>query len=166
MTCKQNRIGMTLGVLALSLAATQAAAAECGRVSIANMNWQSAEVLAEVDKIILEKGYGCEVELGPGDTMPTMSSMTEKGQPDVAPELWPLAVYVPLTAAINGFVKSYNVSAKVMKDLGYYDATATSTVEPIPGQTKLRATVSATPGRPLLAAKIATTIDGLREDRL
>lgn len=101
MTCKQNRIGMTLGVLALSLAATQAAAAECGRVSIANMNWQSAEVLAEVDKIILEKGYGCEVELVPGDTMPTMSSMTEKGQPDVAPELWPLAVYVPLTAAIN-----------------------------------------------------------------
>ena len=101
MTCKQNRIGMALGVLALSLAATHTAAAECGRVSIANMNWQSAEVLAEVDKIILEKGYGCEVELVPGDTMPTMSSMTEKGQPDVAPELWPLAVYVPLTAAIN-----------------------------------------------------------------
>lgn len=101
MTCKKNRICATLGVFALSLAATQASAAECGRVSIANMNWQSAEVLAEVDKIILEKGYGCEVELVPGDTMPTLTAMMEKGQPDVAPEAWTMAVYAPLTAAIK-----------------------------------------------------------------
>ena len=27
------------------------------------MNWASAELMANVDKIILEKGYDCEVEL-------------------------------------------------------------------------------------------------------
>ena len=35
-----------------------AAAAECGTVTIASMNWQSAEVLSNVDKIILSQGYG------------------------------------------------------------------------------------------------------------
>ena len=37
--------------------------------------------MAEVDKIILEKGYGCEVELVPGATMPTFTSMNDKGEP-------------------------------------------------------------------------------------
>lgn len=82
--------------------ATQAvAAAECGTVKVANMNWQSAEVLAQVDKLILSVGYGCNVELVPGDTMPTLTSMMEKGQPDVAPEAWINAVRQPLDAAVK-----------------------------------------------------------------
>ena len=62
-------------------AAAPAAAAPqvCGKVTVANMNWQSAEVLAHIDNIILSKGYGCEVELVPGDTMPTLTAMMEKG---------------------------------------------------------------------------------------
>jgi len=44
--------------------------------------------MAEVDKVILEKGYGCEVELIPGATMPTFTSMDEKGAPDMNPEQW------------------------------------------------------------------------------
>ena len=32
-----------------------ASAAECGDVTIASMNWQSAEVLANLDKIILDR---------------------------------------------------------------------------------------------------------------
>jgi glycine betaine/proline transport system substrate-binding protein len=62
--------------------------AACGKISIANMNWASANLMAEVDKVILEKGYGCTVELIPGATMPTFASMNEKGEPDVAPEFW------------------------------------------------------------------------------
>ena len=65
-----------------------ASAQECGDVTIANMNWQSAEVLANVDKIILSEGYGCNAELVAGDTVPTLTSMTEKGEPDIAPEGW------------------------------------------------------------------------------
>ena len=30
--------------------------AACGKISIANMNWASANLMAEVDKVILEKG--------------------------------------------------------------------------------------------------------------
>ncbi|WP_377297846.1 ABC transporter substrate-binding protein [Rhizobium sp. SGZ-381] len=81
--------------------AGNAQAAGCGDVSIAEMNWASAGVAAQVDKIILEKGYGCTVTLVTGDTMPTFTSMNEKGQPDVAPELWVNAVRTPLDAAVS-----------------------------------------------------------------
>lgn len=68
--------------------AEPAAAAGCGDVTIASMNWQSAEVLANVDKLILNKGFGCNADITTGDTVPTITSMVEKGQPDVAPEGW------------------------------------------------------------------------------
>ncbi|MES9965384.1 MAG: ABC transporter substrate-binding protein [Candidatus Sedimenticola sp. 20ELBAFRAG] len=81
----------TLSVSALALltaSATTFAAQECGKVTIADMNWNSATLIANIDRFILESGYGCEAELVPGDTMPTGTSMTEKGEPDIAPELW------------------------------------------------------------------------------
>ena len=31
----------------------------CGKLVIAEQNWASAELMANVDKVILEKGYGC-----------------------------------------------------------------------------------------------------------
>ncbi len=69
-------------------AATSANAADCGSVTIASMNWQSAEVLSALDKIILNEGYGCQAEVTVGDTVPTITSMAEKGSPDIAPEAW------------------------------------------------------------------------------
>jgi glycine betaine/proline transport system substrate-binding protein len=77
------------------------AQAACGKVTVASMNWQSAEVLAEIDNLILSKGYGCDVEIVPGDTMPTLTSMMEKGKPDVAPEAWINAIRQPLDAAVK-----------------------------------------------------------------
>ena len=70
------------------LSSQAVAATDCGRVTIADMNWNSASLMANVDKFILSNGYGCNAELVPGDTMPTGTSMIEKGEPDVAPELW------------------------------------------------------------------------------
>ncbi len=70
------------------IGASSAVAVECGNVVIAEMNWPSAELMANVDKIILEKGYGCSVEKVPGATTSTFASMNEKGTPDIAPELW------------------------------------------------------------------------------
>ena len=75
--------------------------AACGKISIANMNWASANFMAEVDKIILEEGYGCTVELVPGATMPTFTSMQEKGEPDVAPEFWANAAIIALNKAVD-----------------------------------------------------------------
>ncbi|MGO4567092.1 glycine betaine ABC transporter substrate-binding protein [Rhizobium sp. 2YAF20] len=96
--------------------ANEATAAECGDVSIAEMNWASAGVAANIDKVILEKGYGCKVTLVTGDTLPTFASMTEKNQPDVAPEMWVNLLKEPLEKAIqDGKVVN---AARLLKDGG------------------------------------------------
>ncbi|MFF7065615.1 glycine betaine ABC transporter substrate-binding protein [Pseudomonas sp. NPDC008258] len=74
--------------MALSIVVPVARAADCGSVTIASMNWASAELLAEVDKFILQNGYDCDASIVLGDTVPTLTSMAEKGKPDVAPESW------------------------------------------------------------------------------
>jgi len=76
---------LTFGLLG---GASLATAADCGTVTIASMNWQSAEVLSALDKLILNEGYGCSADIIVGDTVPTITSMAEKGQPDIAPEAW------------------------------------------------------------------------------
>ena len=75
--------------------------AACGSISMADMNWPSATLMANVDKIILEEGYGCEIEMVAGATTTTFASMNEKGQPDVAAELWINAVREPLFKAMD-----------------------------------------------------------------
>ena len=92
---------MGMAAVGVALTMSNAAKADCGEISVAEMNWASAELMANVDKLILEEGYGCSVELVPGATMTTFASMNEKGQPDVAGELWTNAVAVPLEAAVG-----------------------------------------------------------------
>lgn len=77
-----------LSVLLLSALSTHANADECGKITIADMNWNSASLMAHIDQFVLNEGYQCDAELIPGDSVPTGTSMIEKGQPDVAPELW------------------------------------------------------------------------------
>lgn len=84
-----------------SLTLAGAAQAQCGSVSIAEMNWASAGIVANLDKIVLEKGYGCKVDLVAGDTLPTFNSMNDKGQPDVAPEFWVNSVRTQLDKAVS-----------------------------------------------------------------
>ncbi|MEX2693091.1 ABC transporter substrate-binding protein [Rhizobium mongolense] len=81
-------LASTAIALGMAACASFAQAAECGNVTIASMSWQSAEVLSNLEKVILENGYGCEAEIIVGDAVPTMTSMSEKGQPDIAPEAW------------------------------------------------------------------------------
>ncbi|EAR07935.1 ABC transporter substrate-binding protein [Reinekea blandensis] len=83
-----NKLKLALLAGATSLASVSALADECGSVTIADMNWSSATLIAHIDQLILEEGFGCDAELVPGDTMPTGTSMIEKGEPDIAPELW------------------------------------------------------------------------------
>ncbi len=52
-----------LAAVPLVIASSLTHAADCGTVTIAEMNWASAEFAANLDKIILEEGYGCNVEL-------------------------------------------------------------------------------------------------------
>ncbi len=83
-----------VGVMALAGVGTAQAASDaplCGTdklIDIAEMNWPSAAALAQIHAIILEKGYGCNVEIVLGDTVPTSASLLARGTPAIAPELW------------------------------------------------------------------------------
>ncbi|MFC6671968.1 ABC transporter substrate-binding protein [Marinobacterium aestuariivivens] len=101
--------------LVLSAAAVQADES-CGRVTIADMNWNSATLIANVDRFILEHGYGCDAELVPGDTMPTSTSMIEKQEPDIAPELWTNSFQASLDKAVAE--NRLKVAGKVFSDGG------------------------------------------------
>ncbi|MGV2988590.1 ABC transporter substrate-binding protein [Vibrio sp. E150_011] len=79
---------LMLPIVLLAAFSARASADECGEITIADMNWNSASLIAHIDQFILNNGYGCEADLIPGDSVPTGTSMIEKGQPDVAPELW------------------------------------------------------------------------------
>lgn len=66
--------------------------AKCGDITLSVFSWQYAEATAYIDQFILNKGYGCNVSTIAGDTVPTLSSMVEKAQPDVAPSFAPSVV--------------------------------------------------------------------------
>ena len=84
---------LAAAAVALLIASPQPSMAqtECGtsdEITIANMTWMSANVLAQVTHRILTEGYGCNAKLVPGDTVPTATSMLTKNKPHIAPELW------------------------------------------------------------------------------
>lgn len=83
-----TKSALAFAALTLAGAASPALADDCGTVTIASMNWQSAEVLGALDQYILKHGYGCDAQLVAGDTVPTFASMVEKQQPDVVSEGW------------------------------------------------------------------------------
>lgn len=76
--------------LATGAALTTAAAAhaDCGEVSITEMNWASSQIITEVSKFLMEQGYGCTVEKVPSATTTSMASLAENGEPDIVTELW------------------------------------------------------------------------------
>lgn len=82
-----NRIAL-FGASTLALALPAMAQADCGEVSIAEMNWASASVVTAVEKFIMEQGYGCEVSIVPSDTVPAVTSLSENNEPDTVSELW------------------------------------------------------------------------------
>jgi glycine betaine/proline transport system substrate-binding protein len=94
----------------------KSAHAACGKVTISDMNWASATLMANVDRLILKHGYGCDAELIPGDTVPTGTSMIEKGQPDIAPELWTNSFTVALQRGVHE--KRLRIAGKSLSDGG------------------------------------------------
>jgi len=107
-------IGSAMALLAATFA--QPANAQCGRVSIAEMSWGSAAILAHIEEIILAKGYGCRTELLPGDTVPTTTSMAGRGEPDIAPELWINAARETIERAVAE--NRVKIAAKIFPDGG------------------------------------------------
>jgi len=62
--------------------------ADCGEVSITEMNWASSQIITEVSKFLMEQGYGCTVEKVPSATTTSVASLAENGEPDIVTELW------------------------------------------------------------------------------
>lgn len=80
----------TLGAasaLALTVSATSAMA-DCGKVSITEMDWASSQVVTAVAAFLMEQGYGCEVQKVPSSTVPALTSLAETGEPDILTEVW------------------------------------------------------------------------------
>lgn len=77
-------LAATFGAFALPAAAQ----AECGEVSVAEMNWASASIITKITEFMMEQGYGCDVKVVPSATTTAITSLAENNEPDVVPELW------------------------------------------------------------------------------
>jgi glycine betaine/proline transport system substrate-binding protein len=75
-------------VLTALAASTAMAQADCGEVTITEMDWASATVVTAVSKFLMEQGYGCTVTTFPSSTNPAITSVAETGAPDILTELW------------------------------------------------------------------------------
>jgi len=102
------------GVITIA-AGTSDARADCGEVSITEMNWASASVVTSVARFIMEQGYGCEVTAVPSDTVPAATSLAENGEPDIATEMWINSAPVYQKLEAEGKVKTI---ANVLSDGG------------------------------------------------
>ena len=70
------------------LALPTAALADCGRVSVAEMNWASGQIITRITEFLMTQGYGCDVTVVPSATTTAITSLAENNEPDVVPELW------------------------------------------------------------------------------
>src|SRR3546814_12906509 len=58
------------------------------------MNWESNLVLVDIERFIMEKGYGCKTETLPTETLPALAAL-ERGDLDINTEVWLNSVYAP-----------------------------------------------------------------------
>lgn len=56
-------------------------------VKFGGMNWESNLVITDVERAIIEKGYGCQTEVLPTETLPALAAL-ERGDLDVNSEIW------------------------------------------------------------------------------
>ena len=100
--------------------------AQCGKLTIAEMPWESSKLMAHVDTIILEEGYGCAVELEEYNPMDISTSMTVRGQPDMSPELWINSTNQPLLKAVKeGILEIPNKNPILGEGEGWWITAAT-----------------------------------------
>ena len=75
-----------LAIMAIALAMTPIAKAD--EIKIAELNWQSGSMIANIDAYILKHGYGHDTELVPGGIDATIASMMATGSPNIFGEAW------------------------------------------------------------------------------
>ena len=79
----------SIGAIALLAAFSgHSQAADCGEVSITEMDWDSGRVVTAVAKFLMEQGHGCSVTVVPSASVPALASLAETGKPDILTEIW------------------------------------------------------------------------------
>lgn len=86
----QDRVSPPAPAVSAPAPTPDAAPPVCGNqaFAIAQMNWPSAMVLAQIHALVLATEFDCDVRVVPGDPGATLSAMASTGQPAAAPELW------------------------------------------------------------------------------
>lgn len=83
------KLKTTFAAATLLLGTTAGSAfAECGEVSITEMDWASAVVVTAVSTFLMEQGYGCDVTKVPSASNPALASVSETGEPNILTEIW------------------------------------------------------------------------------
>ena len=103
------------GFIAGTSMMSTAAHANCGEISISEMNWASSQLVTYVSKFLLEEGYGCKVQTVPTSTVPSVTSVAETGKPDIVTELWLNSVPLYTKLEEQGKVVT---AAKILSDGG------------------------------------------------
>ncbi|SHI25840.1 ABC transporter substrate-binding protein [Pollutimonas bauzanensis] len=100
-------LGLATALLAFAAASNVAQAAQEPQCEIdrplkfGGMNWESNLVLVEIERFIAEKGYGCESEVLPTETLPALAAL-ERGDLDINTEIWLNSVAEPWAKAEAG----------------------------------------------------------------
>jgi len=79
---------LTLALAFGTLTVPAMAQAECGEVSVAEMNWASGQIITSITAFLMEQGYGCDVQIVQSATTTAITSLAENNEPDIVPELW------------------------------------------------------------------------------
>jgi len=83
------KLKTTFAAATIALGTTASGAfAECGQVSITEMDWASAVVVTAVSTFLMEQGYGCDVTKVPSASNPALASVAETGEPNILTEIW------------------------------------------------------------------------------
>ena len=83
-----HRISKAALGVAAGLVSSVTQASDCGAIQIGQMTWASSEFVSQLDGLILEHGFGCDVSYVTSGPIPQITSLIEKGRPQLIPELW------------------------------------------------------------------------------
>src|SRR5690554_5144578 len=89
------------GLSAVPAVASAADAPQCELdrpIRFGGMNWETNLVLVELERYIADKGYGCESEVLPVETLPALAALT-RGDLDINSEIWLNSVAEPWAEA-------------------------------------------------------------------
>lgn len=95
-----NTVKALAAAIALCAVAGTAQAADAPQcelqrpVNFGAMNWESNLIIMEVERFIMEKGYGCKTDTLPTETLPALAAL-ERGDLDINSEVWFNSVSAP-----------------------------------------------------------------------